>query len=101
MEKLSVKEYARRHKMSIFQVIKKINRGELKTENVQENGVDVQYILLHGTTDGEEQPETNMNRPSVAPQKRFDEKLLSLQREVEELRRIVARCCQGKLSEKK
>lgn len=46
MEKLSIKAYAARHKLSIFNVVKMTKSGQLPTESVVENGKDVVYILI-------------------------------------------------------
>ncbi|MFC2057976.1 hypothetical protein ACFLR6_03455 [Campylobacterota bacterium] len=46
MEKLSIKAYASRHKLSIFNVVKMTKSGQLPTESVTENGKDVVYILI-------------------------------------------------------
>ncbi len=46
MEKLSIKAYAKRHKLSIFNVVKMTKSGQIPTETVVENGKDVVYILL-------------------------------------------------------
>lgn len=48
MEKISIKAYAARHKLSIFNVVKMTKSGELPTETVQENGKEAVYILLDG-----------------------------------------------------
>ncbi|HEY9190165.1 MAG TPA: hypothetical protein VIM88_04810, partial [Sulfurovum sp.] len=46
MEKITIKEYAAKHKLSIFDVVKMTKSGQLPTETVQENGKDTLYILL-------------------------------------------------------
>lgn len=46
MEKLSIKAYATRHKLSIFNVVKMTKSGQLPTESIVENGKDVVYILI-------------------------------------------------------
>lgn len=46
MEKISIKAYAAKHKLSIFNVIKMTKSGQLATENVLENGKETVYILL-------------------------------------------------------
>ena len=46
MEKLSIKAYAAKHKLSIFNVVKMAKSGQVPTETVVENGKDVVYILL-------------------------------------------------------
>jgi predicted ATP-dependent serine protease len=53
MEKLSIKAYAKRHKLSIFNVVKMTKSGQVPTETVVENGKDVVYILLDGDVEKE------------------------------------------------
>jgi len=45
MEKRTLKAYAIKHKMSIFQVVKMVKNGQLKSETVEEKGGNVVYIL--------------------------------------------------------
>jgi len=53
MEKLSIKAYAAKHKLSIFNVVKMTKSGQVPTETVVENGKDVVYILLDGDVEKE------------------------------------------------
>jgi len=46
MEKISMKAYAVKHKLSLFNVVKMIKSGNIPTETVVENGKDVVYILI-------------------------------------------------------
>ncbi len=46
MQKLTIKAYAVKHKLSIFNVVKMVKSGKLKTEIVKENEQDITYILL-------------------------------------------------------
>ena len=46
MKKITVKAYAVKHKLSIFNVIKMTKSGKVPTEIVHENGKDVVYILI-------------------------------------------------------
>lgn len=46
MERITIKAYAIKHKLSIFNVVKMIKSGQIRTENVLENGMDVAYIAL-------------------------------------------------------
>ena len=45
-EMMRIKEYAVKHKMSIFQVIKKIKAGELASRSVEEDGKEVTYVIV-------------------------------------------------------
>ena len=46
MEKVSLREYAKRKKLSYFDVMKLVRNGKVQSETVEENGKDVPYILL-------------------------------------------------------
>lgn len=45
MEKLTIKAYAKRHKLSIFNVMKMVKEGSVKSETESEEGKEVIYIL--------------------------------------------------------
>ncbi len=46
MEKVTLKAYAVKHKLSLFNVVKMTKSGQVPTETVVENGKDVVYILI-------------------------------------------------------
>lgn len=46
MQRIALGQYAKRMRMSRAQVIKKILSGELRAEEVMENGKKVRYILI-------------------------------------------------------
>ncbi len=45
MGKMTLKSYAVKHKMSMFQVVKLVKSGKVKSETVEEHGKNVVYIL--------------------------------------------------------
>lgn len=51
MEKISIKSYALKHKLSLFNVVKMTKSGQIPTQTVVENGKDVVYILLDDTVE--------------------------------------------------
>ena len=53
MEKVTIKAYAVKHKLSIFNVMKMLKSGKLKSEIVEENGKEVTYIVLDEATEAE------------------------------------------------
>ena len=53
MEKVTIKAYAARRKLSIFNVVKMTKSGQLPTETVSENGKDVVYILIDKDVENE------------------------------------------------
>ena len=46
MEKITIKAYAVKHKLSIFNVMKMVKSGKLKTTVEEENSKEITYILL-------------------------------------------------------
>ena len=53
MEKVTIKAYAVKHKLSIFNVMKMLKSGKLKSEIVEENGKEVTYIVLDEAIEAE------------------------------------------------
>ena len=46
MEKLTMKAYAKKHKLSLFNVVKMVKAGKVRSESVLEEGKDVLYIVM-------------------------------------------------------
>jgi len=46
MERMTIKAYAVKHKLSMFNVMKMIKAGEIKSEVFHEKGREVTYILI-------------------------------------------------------
>ena len=55
MQRVTIKAYAVKHKLSIFNVMKMVKTGKLKTDIVEENGKEITYILLDETIEKEVQ----------------------------------------------
>ena len=53
MERMSIKAYAVKHKLSMFNVMKMIKSGKVKSEVFQEDGRDVTYILYDEESENE------------------------------------------------
>ena len=51
MGHISIKAYAVKHKLSIFNVMKMLKSGQLKSLTKKENGRDVIYVLLDDETE--------------------------------------------------
>jgi len=45
MQKVTIKAYAVKHKLSIYNVVKMTKSGQVPTQTVVENGKDIVYIL--------------------------------------------------------
>ena len=46
MERITIKAYAVKHKLSMFNVMKMVKSGQVKSEVVNEKGREVTYILF-------------------------------------------------------
>lgn len=53
MNKINIKAYAKKHKLSIFNVVKMAKSGQIPTETVIEDGKDVLYILIDDAVEKE------------------------------------------------
>ena len=58
MKKLTMKAYAVKHKLSVFNVIKMLKSGKLKSISEEENGREITYILLGDELEKEVQKNT-------------------------------------------
>ena len=97
MKKIPVRTYARHHKLSLFQVIKKINTGELRGEVTEENGRKVQYVLVEEELPPRSEEKPREDPPAPRPAEAGEEALLlelkQLRIEVARLRQLVEKCC--------
>jgi polyhydroxyalkanoate synthesis regulator phasin len=81
MEELSIKSYAVKHKLSIFNVMKMVKSGKLKSMLKEENGKEVTYILVDDKIEEEV-------RKGIVP---IDEQEhMSIKEEMEALRKEVS-----------
>ena len=53
MEKLTIKAYAKRHKLSIFNVVKMTKSGQLPIETVVEDDKETVYVLIDDHVENE------------------------------------------------
>jgi uncharacterized protein YceH (UPF0502 family) len=56
MERITLKAYAVKHKLSLFNVVKMVKSGELKSETVRENGKETTYIVSEGQSRADTAP---------------------------------------------
>ncbi|MBD3790727.1 MAG: hypothetical protein IE918_01010 [Campylobacterales bacterium] len=80
MEKLTIKAYAKRHKISIFTAMKRVREGSVRSETVLEEGKEVIYVLED--TEEAEKQESRITTPDQTP--------ISLESEIEQLKKEVA-----------
>lgn len=89
MEKISIKAYAVKHKLSIFNVVKMTKAGQIPTEIVVESGKDVVYILI------DEDVENEVKKAIVPNESREPHSLrkenVRLKKEIEKLKEEIAK----------
>ncbi len=51
MNKITIKAYAVKHKLSIYNVMKMIKSGKVKSEVIEEDGREVTYILFNNDSE--------------------------------------------------
>ena len=88
MERITIKAYAVKHKLSIFNVMKILKSGKVKSEILNENGKEVTYVLFDEETEKE-------IREEIVPMDQKDdlilrEELKFLQKEIQLLKEDVA-----------
>ena len=69
MQKVTIKAYAVKHKLSIFNVMKMVKAGKLKTDVEDVNGKEVTYIVI------DEAIESEIEKGIVTIEKKGDLKL--------------------------
>jgi len=92
MERMTLKAYAVKHKLSIFNVMKMVKSGKVKSEVFQEKGREVTYILYDEESEREieEQiiPIENKEEVQVLETLRvLTQEVQALRKEVEVLKR--------------
>ena len=93
MEKITAREYARRHRKSLFEVIKMIQQGTLQGEQLEENGRNVQYVFVDKHEDAPSHrtaPDKEIPSPEAHS---VQEELALLRKEIERLRAQLIECC--------
>lgn len=72
MEKLTIKAYATKHKLSHFNVIKMVKQGAVKSETEVENGKEVVYILNDETVSEKIVKPSRVKKPEEVMQAEID-----------------------------
>ena len=85
MEKMTLKQYAVKHKLSLFNVVKMVKSGKLQSETVEENGKEVTYILP-GASESEKKDKSQKKSEPALSNDELKKLVLSLQDEVTRLR---------------
>jgi polyhydroxyalkanoate synthesis regulator phasin len=84
MEKITIKAYAVKHKLSIFNVMKMVKSGKLKSTTVEENGKEQIYIILDDAI--EEEVKKSIVPTDEKDTKGLNEEVRLLKNEVAKLR---------------
>ncbi len=95
MKKMTLKAYAVKHKMSMFNVVKLVKSGKVRSETVEEDGKNVIYIFeetaelepsVENATPagGEEKPEGLLRRVAA-----LEEETGLLRKEIEALKKLL------------
>lgn len=92
MEKISIKAYAVKHKLSIFNVMKMVKTGKLKTIIEEENNREIIYILLDKMTEEEVEksivPLSERESATIKEElKQLRAEIMKLKNEIEDLKR--------------
>ena len=88
MQRMTIKAYAVKHKLSIYNVMKMARSGKLETEVIEKEGREVTYILV------DEAKEAEIRREIIpakeASQRSLEEEVCLLKAEVAMLKKEVA-----------
>ena len=88
MKKMTLKQYAVKYKLSLFNVVKMVKNGQLQSETVEENGKEVTYVLPNKTKSTQKKTDSKQPEPVLSDDE-MKKLLLSLQDEVSRLRHEV------------
>ena len=89
MEKVTLREYAKRHKLSYFNVMKMVKSGDIKSVTETVDNKELQYVLI------EEEQEKRVNESIIETSTQTltlkDENTL-LKKEIERLKLALEKC---------
>ena len=95
MERMTIKAYAVKHKLSIFNVMKMVKSGKVRSEVFQEKGREVTYILYDEKSEKEIQEqivpiENKKEIEMVEELKQLKQEIQWLRKEVEALKEAIS-----------
>ena len=88
MEKLTIREYATKHKLSTFNVMKMTKSGELKTETINQDGKEIVLIMIEDIVE---------EKVAETIEKKYEPRSLKvenmmLKKEIVKLKEALAKC---------
>jgi len=89
MKKITLRAYAQLHKLSYFNVMKMVRTNEVKSITVEENGKEVQYVLM------DEAQEKNISKKieeNSSSKMSLEEENALLKKEVQRLKIELEKC---------
>jgi hypothetical protein len=90
MKRVSLRAYAKLHKLSYFNVMKMVKGGDVKSEIVYENGKDIPYVLI------EEEQEKEIHEKIIeitsSTKMTLQEENILLKKEIERLKLELEKC---------
>ncbi len=89
MKKLTLREYAKLHKLSYFNVMKMVNNGDVKSIVEQINGKEIKYVVIE--EEQEKRVSENIIETSAQKLTLKDENEL-LKKEIERLKKALEDC---------
>ncbi|WP_456432964.1 hypothetical protein [Nitratifractor sp.] len=104
MKKIPLRQYAVQNRMSLFEVVRKIQRGELASESVEEDGKTVQYVLVPDETErsdsaGSDSDDAEISAPVPGSSDALLREIRMLRREIERLHATIVRCCGERITQ--
>jgi uncharacterized protein YceH (UPF0502 family) len=85
MERMTIKAYATKHKLSIFNVVKMVKSGQLKSEIVEEDGKEVTYVIAQTHSESMQKEESGSTKEE--PTASLEEKVARLEQDVAIMKR--------------
>ena len=89
MEKVSLREYAKRHKLSYFNVMKMVKNGDIKSVIETVGSKELEYVLI------EEEQEKRVNESIIETSAKtltLKDKNMLLKKEIERLKLALEKC---------
>ena len=90
MKRVSLREYAKLHKLSYFNVMKMVKGGDVKSAIVNENGKDVPYVLIE--EEKEKEIREKIIETTSSKKMTLQEENLLLKKEIQRLKMELEKC---------